>query len=276
MKAIQTLAFVVNITKPGAHVLGADLEEAARRKGIKTRLTTAYPLPSQFLAGADACCAIGGDGTLLELVAEATERNVPVLGVNLGKLGFLATLSAGEARRELFALLKGNYRVYPRTLLECRTRDGTGVLALNDIVVRSVSTRVVRLQVLSNDQKVNQYLCDGLIFSTPTGSTAYNLSAGGPLIHPSAQVIAMTPICPHTLSNRSVIFEQSTRLTVVPQAGGEKLHVSVDGHGSLGNSKNFPLEIAVSQKRFPLLHQDGYSHFGMVRQKLGWGTRADD
>ena len=274
MKAIQTLAFVVNVTKPGARELGVDLEAAARRRGIETRLILDYPLPAQFLAGVDACCAIGGDGTILELVTEATERSVPVLGVNLGKLGFLATLSAEEAQGQLFALLQGSYRVYPRSLLECGTCSGKVVLALNDIVIRSVSTRVARLEVRSNDQKVNQYLCDGLIFSTPTGSTAYNLSAGGPLIHPSAQVIAMTPICPHTLSNRSVIFEQSTRLTVVPQAGGEELNVSVDGHRSLGNSEEFPLEIAVSRKTFPLLHQDGYSHFSMVRQKLGWGTEG--
>ena len=128
---------------------------------------------------------------------------MPIIGVNRGSLGFLTTFSAEEAATSLPALLAGDFRLAHRSILDCSTGPGRHDLALNDVLIKAeINSRIVRLEVVADDDLVTEYLCDGLIFATPTGSTAYNLSAGGPLVHPDAEVIAMTPICPHTLSNR--------------------------------------------------------------------------
>ncbi len=246
----------------------------ARSAGVATRLTTRFPLPKGLLKGADACCVIGGDGTLLGVVEEAVSHQVAVIGVNLGKLGFLATYSAAEAQSKFSSLLKGSYKLFSRTMLECRNRRGKTTIALNDIVIKSAAPGLVQLKVISDGAEVNDYFCDGLIFATPTGSTAYNLSAGGPLIHPAAKVIAMTPICPHTLSNRSVVFHHDTKLKVLLDKGQTKVEVSIDGKAWICQASEFPLGITISKKTFPLIQEKDYAHFSLVRTKLHWGNGA--
>jgi len=117
---------------------------------------------------------------------------------------------------------------------------------------------------------VTDYLCDGLIFSTATGSTAYNLSAGGPIVHPGAGVIAMTPICPHTLSNRAIIFRDNVRLTVVNRSPGARLFVLADGRHKLVPDRDLPIGICLAKRSVPLAQMPGYSHFAIVRKKLMW------
>ena len=127
-----------------------------------------------------------------------------------------------------------------------------------------------RLEVFADGELVTNYTCDGLIFSTPTGSTAYNLSAGGPIIHPSAGVIAMTPICPHTLSNRAIILRENVHLRVVNRSPGSTLLVAVDGQRNLRAANDAPTEISISKLRLPLVQRANYSHFAVVRTKLKW------
>ena len=272
MKPIQSIVFVVNKSKSGAPELASSLKTLARQTGVATRLTTRFPLPRNFLRGAGACCVIGGDGTLLGVVEQAVAHQVPVIGVNLGKLGFLATCSAEEAPTRFTSLLKGNYRVFSRTMLECRNARGRAAIALNDIVIKSAAPGLVELEVLSDGKVVNDYFGDGLIFATPTGSTAYNLSAGGPLVHPAAKVIAMTPICPHTLSNRSVIFDHDTRLQIRLHESQSRVEVSIDGKAWNCPSSEFPLGITISKKTFPLIQEKNYTHFTLIRTKLRWGN----
>lgn len=272
MKPIKSIVFVVNKSKTGAPELAGSLKTLARKAGVATRLTTRFPLPKGFLKGADACCVIGGDGTLLGVVEEAVVHQAPVIGVNLGKLGFLATYSAEEAQAKFVTLLKGSYKLFSRTMLECRSKQGRTTIALNDIVIKSAAPGLVRLEVMSDGVAVNDYFGDGLIFATPTGSTAYNLSAGGPLVHPSAKVIAMTPICPHTLSNRSVIFDHATRLKVLMHEGQTKVEVSIDGKNWVCRASEFPLGITISKKTFPLIQEKDYTHFSLVQTKLHWGN----
>ena len=138
------------------------------------------------------------------------------------------------------------------------------------LIKDEVNSRLVRLEVLADGELVTEYACDGLIFSTPTGSTAYNLSAGGPLIHPSAEVIAMTPICPHTLSNRSIIFRYDVKLRVVNRSDHAKLRVAMDGQRNLTFCHGSPVEISISPLKLALAQQVGYSHFAVVRAKLQW------
>jgi NAD+ kinase len=203
MPPIRRLALVVNAAKDGARDVSRDLVSIARKAGTRVSVTSRFPIPAGALKGVDACCVIGGDGTLLGVAGEALRAKVPLIGVNRGGLGFLTTFSADEARVCFADLLAGNYRVTTRSLLACSPGKGKPDFALNDVLVKdAVSSRLARLEVEADGELVTEYSCDGLIFSTPTGSTAYNLSAGGPIIHPDAEVIAMTPICPQSEPQR--------------------------------------------------------------------------
>jgi NAD+ kinase len=271
MQPIRTLAFVINAQKSGASELAAGLMGIAEASGIRITHTDQFPLPTGFLKGCDACCVIGGDGTLLGVVHESAHEQVPIIGVNRGSLGFLTTFSADEARAQFPALLSGEFRLAKRSLLNCSTGGGQHDLALNDVLIKDESpSRLVRLEVFADDELVTEYVCDGLIFSTPTGSTAYNLSAGGPLIHPDAGVIAMTPICPHTLSNRSIIFRRDVKLRVVNRSDTSRLLVAMDGQRNLVSCENSPIEISVSKLELPLAQRLDYSHFSVMRAKLKW------
>lgn len=275
MDPIRRLVFVINEQKAGAADLARTLMHAAGRAGVTFTSTTAFPLADGALRGHDACCVIGGDGTLLSVVGEASRAQTPVIGVNRGSLGFLTTFSADEARAHFADLLAGGYRLAWRSLLDCSTGPGQHDLALNDILIKDeINSRLVRLEVVAADELVTDYYCDGVIFSTPTGSTAYNLSAGGPLIHPAAEVIAMTPVCPHTLSNRSIIFRHDVKLRVYNRTGSSRLLVAMDGQRNLTYCEGSPVEISVSPLKLPLVQRVDYSHFAVVRTKLQWSGGA--
>ncbi|HWZ94699.1 MAG TPA: NAD(+)/NADH kinase [Opitutaceae bacterium] len=271
MQPIRKLAFVINEQKPGAAELARALMAIAKKAGAKIKHTAEFPLPAGYLKGFDACCVIGGDGTLLGVARESAEAQVPIIGVNRGSLGFLTTFSADEARSQFAALLDGAYQVAWRSLLDCSTGPGQHDLALNDVLIKDeLNLRLVRLEVFADDELVTEFSCDGLIFCTPTGSTAYNLSAGGPIIHPGAEVIAMTPICPHTLSNRSIIFQHDVRLRVHNRNDGSRLLVAVDGRHNRATCETAPVEICLSKLKLPLAQRVDYSHFSVVRTKLKW------
>lgn len=270
MKPLRKLAFVVNEEKAGAPALARELAAIARRAGAKLKMTARFPLPSGYLRGCDACCVIGGDGTLLGVARQSAQFQVPIIGVNRGSLGFLTTFSSEEARAQFADLLEGRFRVDSRAMLDCSTGPGVHDLALNDVVIKDeVNSRLVRLEVFADGELVTDYTSDGLVFSTATGSTAYNLSAGGPILHPSAAVIAMTPICPHTLSNRSIIFRDTVRLRVFNRSAQSRLLVASDGQRNLKVIAD-AIDISVSKLRVPLVQRQSYSHFAVVRTKLGW------
>lgn len=268
---MKHIIFAVNKTKPGALDLAEHLKKECLKQGCTVDICTEYPLAEDRLLGCDLCCVVGGDGTLLSVVTAAVKSGTPVWGINLGKLGFMAS-EAREAEELLPDVLSGNCCVSERRLLECRCANGESRLALNDFVIKKLSTRLTRLRVSANGKPVNEYYSDGLIFATPTGSTAYNLSAGGPIIHPSAPVMAMTPICPHTLSNRSLIFSECTELSIECCDVDKDLVISGDGGICFTSAEVFPLEIHIAEKaRFNLIVNPKYSHFRLVHEKLGWG-----
>lgn len=277
MKPLRQIAFVINASKGGAAEIADDLEGRAQAAGVGTRRTKSYPLPGGFLDGMDACCVIGGDGTLLGVVSLAARTGVPIIGVNRGSLGFLTTFSADEARQHWAMLLAGEGRLVSRALLACRTGPEHEDLALNDILIKDErNSRLVRLEVTADDELVTEYHADGLIFASPTGSTAYNLSAGGPLIHPAADVIALTPVCPHTLSNRSIIFREDVVLRVYNRGEGSRLLVAFDGQRNLQVTTASPLTITLSPRRLQLLQLPGHEHFQVVRTKLKWAGSSTE
>lgn len=270
MSAIRRLAFVLNDTKPGAAALAKTLIAACARRGTTTKMTSKFPLAAGFLDETDGCCVIGGDGTLLGVVQEAARAQVPVIGINRGSLGFLTTFTTDEAERRFEEILDGAFRIDSRALIECRTSNGRG-LALNDVLIKDhAPSRIAHLEVFADDELVTDFFCDGLIFSTPTGSTAYNLSAGGPLIHPQTKAVALTPICPHTLSNRTVIFQETVRLRVESWVPDAQLLVAVDGHSNQFLCERGPVHIALAPERLKLAVPADYEHFRVVRTKLKW------
>lgn len=272
MKPIQTITFAVNKTKPGAGEAARYLAGLADCEGVKTTIRSEYPLKPDALEGQDLCCAIGGDGTLLGVLNAALGSGCAVLGVNMGKLGFLATFTAEEAATDLPKLIKGEYAIAERSVIKCTTQTGESIYGLNDVVLKETDgSGLIRLQVSSNGNPVSEYHCDGLIFSTPTGSTAYNLSAGGPIIGPRVNAIAMTPICPHTLGNRSVIFDNASQISVSHLEPGPCPRITVDGRVNFETTNNFPIEISVADRCFRLMQNPGHSHFAIVRDKLNWG-----
>lgn len=272
---MRKLAFVVNRSKDGAYDLANDLVALARKAKVKTKLFAHTPLAEGALAGFDACCVVGGDGTLLSAAREAARAGVPVIGVNRGTLGFLTTFAAEEALAQFPALLAGSYRLAERSLLSCRTGPDHADIALNDVVIKdAINSKLVRLGVYADDEFVTDYHGDGLLVATPTGSTAYNLSAGGPILHPDADAIALTPICPHTLSNRSVILRGGVRLRIESRMHDSQLLVAMDGQRNLFTCAGRAIEIAVAGQRLTLVQKPGYEHFEVLRSKLGWSGAA--
>jgi NAD+ kinase len=275
MSPIRSIAFVINRGKVGAEATANHLAGIAGAHGVQTTITDAYPLERDDLKAIDLCCAIGGDGTLLGVLDAALESQCAVLGVNMGKLGFLATYTKEQAASDLPSLIKGLYDIAERSVLECTTQDGQTAFGLNDVVIKETQGRgLIRLNVTSNGNAVSEYHCDGLIFSTPTGSTAYNLSAGGPIIGPKVSAIAMTPICPHTLGNRSVIFDSTSVIEVTSGSVDSYPRISIDGRILFDSKETFPIKIVVPARQFRLMQNPGHSHFAIVRDKLNWGDPA--
>lgn len=272
MKPIRNIAFVANLKKTGAKSLAESLAKIVQKQGGTADICLKNTIPKKFLANRDACCVIGGDGTLLSVVQQSLQYQTPVFGVNQGKLGFLATFSPEEAIEKFSNLLEGHYNTTHRFILLCQSEGHGEHMALNDVVLKHTnSSHLVTIEVYCNQEFVTIYSGDGLIFSTPTGSTAYNLSAGGPIICPGAKVFAMTPICAHTLSNRTVIFDHNSRIKAVCADPDMLIQVTLDGHNNFTVQPNAPIRIEIPEMTLPLLQPRDYSHFRILRNKLKWG-----
>jgi NAD+ kinase len=224
---------------------------------------------------ADLVIVLGGDGTILRVARELEGQPTPILGVNLGNLGFLTSVRADNLARALHEVLAGKFRISERFMLESSlVRQGQRVdthRALNDAVIsRGAFSRIVRLRVSIDDELLTEYVCDGMIFATPTGSTAYSLSAGGPILLPEARACILTPICPHALSNRPVVAgEDSVIRCQVVSAAGELL-LTIDGQVQVRMLVGDEIEVRKSACRVRMLTPTGQGYFDVLRQKLNW------
>lgn len=243
------------------------------------RWTEAPSAPRADLGGkVDAVVVLGGDGTLLAVARALGERAVPILGVNLGTLGFLAEIAQDELFPTLEDVIAGRYREEARMRLEVRVeRDGASrgrYLALNDAVVSTQVSRIVELDTRADGVDVATYHADGLIVATPTGSTAYSLSAGGPLVLPALEAIVITPICPHTLTQRPLVLPASCRVEVrVRDARGPEARLTVDGQVGCEIGEADRLVVCRSPHSVPLLVAPDRNRFEVMRAKLRWGER---
>ena len=224
----------------------------------------------------DLAVVLGGDGTLLSAARRLVEHDVPVVGINLGRLGFLTDIPADSMETMLAQILDGHYQEEPRALLNTVViRNDVPVeetLAMNDVVVsKGARGSMVEIEVYVDGQFVYGLRADGLIISTPTGSTAYALSSGGPIIHPSLPAILLAPICPHTLSNRPIVLSERSRVEVM-LVRGPSANVNFDVQNSFDLQEDDRIVISRAEKPVRLLHPHGHSHFAMLREKLHWGA----
>ena len=239
---------------------GARLEESAQLDGLVT---------------------LGGDGTLLRGARFLDGRDIPILGVNLGRLGFLTSCQSEDFEAALRNLASGDYVAQPRMALSAKVIDQAGQprkqwRALNDFVLHKGGfARVVRLNVFVDDESIGTYAADGIVISTPTGSTAYSLSAGGPVVVPTLESIVLTPISPHTLAIRSLVIPSDAEVTVEANESPTELLVTVDGQVGTSFVKGEKLKIRKADSPVRIVRFPGATFFARMRVKLGWGGLPD-
>lgn len=227
--------------------------------------------------GTQCILVLGGDGTLIQAARDTVNRRIPLLGVNLGNLGYLAEIEKAGVLDAMDSLMADDYTLEPRMMLEglvCRKREGTvRNLAFNDIVVnRAGALRVIDYEIYVNGEFLNRYSADGIIVSTPTGSTGYSLSAGGPIVSPMASMIVVTPICPHTLTARSIVLSGEDQVTIRLGAGRrvdrEEAFATFDGEVSVPIATGDYVEIQKSEKTAELLKISKISFLEVLRNKM--------
>lgn len=229
----------------------------------------------------DALMTLGGDGTLLRGARFLAGRQVPILGVNMGRLGFLTTCGVDDLEAAVTKLAGGEFRAEARMTLEGRALavDGTERkrwVALNDVVLHKGGfARMLQLRVAANGESIATYAADGIVIATPTGSTAYNLSAGGPLVVPTVESILLTAISPHTLSVRPLVLPPSVEVTVRAEDGPEELLVTVDGQVGATFTSGETLAVRRGEKPVLIVRLPGITFFSRMRRKLGWGGLVD-
>ena len=231
---------------------------------------------SKIPALVDAMIVLGGDGTLLSVARLVEGRNIPIIGVNLGGLGFLTEVTLEEIYTTLDKLFKGEFVPDPRLILKAHVyRQGERVVqsyCLNDTVVsKGTQARMIKLEIFINGQFVTSLRGDGLIIATPTGSTAYSLSAGGPILNPSVDALILTPICPHTLTNRPIVIPASAKIETILKSKDEGTMVTFDGQVGFTLRHDDVVEIEASEHKIILARAPDKNYYEILRTKLKWG-----
>ena len=280
----KTIGLIAHPGKPGVgelinslaaefarHSMSILLEkETAAVAGKKSDLSV-----TEIGAKADLLVVAGGDGTILNVADQMGDANTPIFGINVGSLGFL-TVSGSQAFRDAVkCIAEGKITFSHRTLLEVSLRDSkekhAPMIALNDAVFsRGEISRLIRLHTRVNGEALTEFNADGLIIATPTGSTAYSLSAGGPIMEPESGVFVITPICPHVLTNRSIIVSENSVIEVEASEPDYPVFLTVDGREPMRIAKDAKVEIRKAKKKLQLAALPGVSFFSVVRQKLKW------
>ena len=281
---MNQIGIMTNCDKPDAPQVMLRVANVAKRLGL-TLVTcdqssellpdSVCVAPGEFGKTIDCLVAFGGDGTLLSSVRNLGDSDVPVMGVNLGSLGFMTSVPEDDVERAFEVLANDTYVASARTRAFMQLRRNGAVLAenraLNDVVIGwGTSTRVVTLAVEIDGKEVTSYVCDGLIVSTPTGSTGHQLSAGGPIVHPETPAFVINVICPHALSARPLVVPDSATITVHISDTAKELILSVDGQATEGVHQGDSIDVSRHEPSLTLLQLPEYRYFTVLRQKLGW------
>ncbi len=282
--APKTVGIIAHPGKPGAGDLVRRLQEEFQRAGVGVSLETGTAAlvgsksdraVSDLSRETDLLVVLGGDGTILNAVSGLKDEIKPIFGINIGSLGFLTCLNSSAYREAVSSIVKGDLSFSDRALLSVEIgREGQWMpeaLALNDAVIsRGEVSRLIRLQTRVNGEPLTEFNADGLVIATPTGSTAYSLSAGGPILAPHSGVFVLTPICPHVLTNRSVILEDSAVIEVEASEPDHPVYLTLDGRSPLNLDFGKVVRIRKATTTLPLAVLPDVSFFSVVRQKLKW------
>ncbi len=244
--------------------------DTAQYAGIDTYETVAL---DQLNGNVELAIVMGGDGTMLSVARALISSDIPLVGINRGRFGFLTDLRAEEMLQSIDAILAGSYQKEDRMMLSASVYRNDKVIlenhAFNDIVIKS-GLRLIELEVVIDGNFVHKQRSDGLIVSTPTGTTAYSLSAGGPILHPALDAIALVPICPHTLSNRPFAVNSDSKIQVTLMQVDDA-QISFDGQYQLALKLGDYVKVERANEAVTLLHPSGYCYYDMLRNKLHWG-----
>ena len=280
----KTVGLIAHTGKPGVGELIKSLEAEFARFKIsilleKETATVAGERSDTTIAQlggkADLLVVVGGDGTILNVTGQLGEAAPPIFGINVGSLGFLTCVSSPAFREAVECIAQGKMKFSNRALLEVVLRDSNekqkSMIALNDAVFsRGELSRLIRLRTRVNGESLTEFNADGLIIATPTGSTAYSLSAGGPILEPESGVFVITPICPHVLTNRSIIVSEKSIIEVEASEPDYPVYLTVDGREPLRIAKGATVQIRKAKKTLQLAAMPDMSFFSVVRQKLKW------
>lgn len=279
MTAPKTVMVIPNLTKHNAGELLETIVDRLILGGCQVVMESTvdderfsrveYGEAQEMLSKCDAIVTVGGDGTILHSAKHALEHDKPLLGINAGRLGYLAQIEPNELEG-LSRLISGEYSVGERMLLEARVDDGPPVLALNDIVLSRGLSRLVDLHVSEDGVPMGAYRADGLILATPTGSTAYSMSAGGPIVDPALDGIILTPICPHSLYARSVIFRPDAFISVRSRRvnNDDKIIICVDGEETNILDEQNTLRVRRAEKRLKFISFSDKKFGSIIHEKL--------
>ncbi len=287
MPIIKTAGIISKPNSTAAEEIVPKLIEWLRRRGIAVRLDEQTAVYAAGVTGmpreevpqsCDLVIVLGGDGTLLSAARAIGRREIPLFPVNLGGLGFLTAISTEELYPELERALRGEHRIAKRKLMTTEVvREGQVIAsfdALNDAVLtKSSIARMIDLDTFVDEQFVCAYKADGLIIATPTGSTAYSLSAGGPIIFPSVPAICLTPICPHMLTNRPVLVPETSVIRVASRGPDESVYLTIDGQVGTPIREHDTVVCHSSHHSLLLIRPPRMMFFDVLRQKLKWGER---
>jgi len=281
---LQRIGLVANLDKTEVREVALEIIDYLEGRGVRTMISTRQAadlgrpdrgVPEQELKAADCLLALGGDGTLLRAARQVSSAATPILGINLGRLGFLTEIEMTEIYPALDRLLAGNYRIEERMMLEGSVRRPDQILsctALNDIVVtKGAFPRLLSLEVFISSAYLDTYPADGMIVSSPTGSTAYSLSAGGPLVTPDLRVMLLTPICPHTLYARPLVVPGKHQIEIHVHAPEVEVMLAVDGQQGLSLKNGDVVTVTEANNMTRLIRLKDNTFYGLVREKLQEG-----
>lgn len=277
-RAVETLRAVAAalLSRRQSGQIGAVLAPAENRAEMAGLDLQFLPL-GELGARSHLAIVVGGDGTLLGAGRALAPHGVPILGVNQGRLGFMVDVRPEDIGETLDSVLAGDLPVEERLLLEARLRRADSsemslLRAVNDVVVRNqASIRMLEFETWLGEEFISQHRADGIIVATPTGSTAYALSGGGPVLHPSLHAVALVPICPHTLSDRPIVVPASGTIRIVLRGEVSGVNVTCDGQISVTLNAGDTVEVTSSPHPLRLIHPRNYSFFELLRNKLHWG-----
>lgn len=289
-RPIERIGLIVKRGESRARPLVERLLAWTSERGVETHLDkresdptghAAHPAGENLADWADLIIVMGGDGTMLAAARTVGARGTPVLGVNFGTLGFLTEFTDNDLFPALDEIVAGRYEVDPRVVIEAeierRGRVVERAMALNDVVVnKSAIARIIEIDCLIDGRFVTFYRADGLIVSTPTGSTAYNLSAGGPILIPSMGAFVLNPICPHTLTNRPLVVPDTVTIELAVRPSGEEVMATIDGQTGIKLAVSDCIRIRKSDAVFNVITPRDRNYFEVLRTKLRWGGKIAD